>query len=406
MTASGAVGKTIRETIGESVVKDPVRLYYLDWIRLLATLGVFVYHASRPFIQGGMAMIQNDTRSIILSLFFLVFLGSWGMPLFFFVSGTSSLFALRKRSGRQYAMERLQRLFLPFVAGTILFSSFQFYLEWLHKGWYEGPYLPFIPILIRDRLELISQRVSPNIFVNLGSHLWFLGFLLAFSLLALPLFLWFKGQLGQRVLLQLGRLGEVRGGLLVFVVPIVLSRVLLQGRFPSYTDWADFSYMFLFFVLGYVLYADERFKEAIWRDGKLAFWVGLAATAIMFLALAFGVEPQSVETPGTTAFYLAWTLASVNGWCWTIAALSFGMRSLQTRNKWLDTGQELILPFYVFHHPFILIVAFYVVEWPVVRAAKWLIIIVASFLITLGFCHFVIGQFRLTRAIFGMKTAG
>jgi glucans biosynthesis protein C len=405
MTTSMARSDTVDEVVPDIVPARPARLHYLDWIRLLATLGVFVYHASRPFIAGGMAMIENDTRSVILSLVFLVFLGSWGMPLFFFVSGTSSLFALRKRSGRQYAMERLQRLFIPFAAGTLLFASFQFYLEWLHKGWYDGPFLPFIPILIRDRIDLISQRISPNIFINLGSHLWFLGFLLSFSLLALPLFLWFKRPAGRRWLDRLGRLAEVRGGLLLFVIPVVLSRVLLQGSFPGYTDWADFTYMFVFFVLGYVLYADERYIEAIRRDGKLAFAVGLLATAGMGLALALGADPEAVQTPGTFIFYLAWTLASINGWCWTIAALSAGMRFMQVRNKWLDYGQELIVPFYVFHHPFILMVAFYAVEWPVVRAAKWLTIVIVSFLITLGFCHFVVRQFGPARALFGMKAA-
>ena len=396
---------TSGEETRESEEARPARLYYLDWIRLLAILGVFIYHASRPFIMQEW-LIQNDTQSIAITLVFLVFLGSWGLPLFFFVSGTGSLFALRKRTGRQYAQERVKRLLIPFVVASVLLSTFQFYLEWLHKGWYDGPFLPFIPLLIEDRLERISHGISPSLFEALGSHLWFLGFLFTFSLLALPLFLWLKRPSGDRLLGWLGRLGDVRGGLMLFVVPVILSRVLLQGSYPGYTDWADFTYMFVFFVLGYVLYADKRFITAIRRDGKLAFGAGLAVTVIMVGALTFGAGREWIETPGSIGFYLAWTLASVNAWCWTIAALSAGMRFLQVRNRWLDYGQEAILPFYVFHQPVIVIIALYVVEWPVGILVKWPVIVLASFVTTLGLYHFVIRRIRPARALFGMKSAG
>jgi peptidoglycan/LPS O-acetylase OafA/YrhL len=396
---------TPSEKIGTGEKARPVRLHYLDWIRLLAILGVFIYHASRPFIMQEW-LIQNDTQSTLITLIFLIFLGSWGMPLFFFVAGTGSLFALRKRSGRQYAHERFKRLLIPFVVGCILLSPFQFYLEWLHKGWYDGPFLPFIPLLIEDRIERISQGISPSLFEALGSHLWFLGFLLTFSLLALPLFLWLKRPSGNRLLGWLGKLGDIRGGLVLFVVPVVLSRVLLQGAYPGYTDWADFTYLFVFFVLGYLLYADKRFITAIRRDGKLAFGAGLAVTLIMVGALAIGLGRKWIQTPGSFGFYLAWTLASVNGWCWTIAALAAGMRLLQHHDRWLGYGQEAILPFYMFHQPVIVIIAFYVVAWPEGILVKWPVILLASFVITLGLYQLVIRRIGPARALFGMKTAG
>lgn len=401
MTASMQLA-TSRPSSMENEATKPARLYYVDWIRLLATLGVFIYHASRPFIMQEW-LIQNEDQSIAITVIFLVFLGSFGMPLFFFVSGTGSLFALRKRTGRQYARERVQRLLIPFVVGCIVLSPFQFYLEWLHKGRYEGSFLPFIPLLIKDRFERISQGVGPTLFEALGSHLWFLGFLFAFSLLALPLFLRLKGPAGDRFLRWLGRLGQVRGGLMVFVIPVVLSRVLLQGSYPGYTDWADFTYMFTFFVLGYVLYADDRFVDAIWRDGKLAAGAGLVVTAIMVGALALGAGRDWIEMPGSAGFYLAWTLASVNGWCWTIVALSAGQRFLQAGSRWLDFGQQMILPFYVFHQPVIIIIASYAVEWPAGILVKWPLIVAVSFLVTLGIVQLVIGRIGPLQSLFGMK---
>ncbi|MFC2099683.1 acyltransferase family protein [Candidatus Bipolaricaulota bacterium] len=43
------------------------------------------------------------------------FFVQWMMPLFFVLSGASIYFALQKRSGRQFIVERLLRLMLPLV---------------------------------------------------------------------------------------------------------------------------------------------------------------------------------------------------------------------------------------------------------------------------------------------------
>jgi hypothetical protein len=381
---------------------SPGRLYYIDWIPLIAIFGVFIYHASRPYIMQEW-LLQNDTQSIALTLLFLIFLGSFGMPLFFFVSGASSRFALRKRTGSQYAMERVKRLLLPFIVGCIVLSPIQFYLEWLHKGWYDGPFLPFIPLLIKDRIERIAQGVSPALFEAFGSHLWFLGFLFSFSLLALPLFLWLKSGSGRQFLHNLGRLGDIRGGLMAFVIPVVLGRVLLQESFPGYTDWADFTYMFVFFVIGYIFYADDRLVNAIKRDGKIALVVGLGVTGFIVVALALGVGREWIEMPGTAGFYLAWTLASINGWCWTIFALSVGMQYLQVQNKWLLMGQEAILPFYVFHQPVIVIIGFYVVQWTAPIIVEWPVLVLSSLLGTLVIYQFIVKRIGPLRVLFGMK---
>jgi glucan biosynthesis protein C len=62
--------------------KSSTRLYYLDWLRVIATLGVLLYHAVRPFdLQDW--LINNEERSALVTLVFVVFLGTFGMALFF-----------------------------------------------------------------------------------------------------------------------------------------------------------------------------------------------------------------------------------------------------------------------------------------------------------------------------------
>ncbi len=143
------------------------------------------------------------------------------MPLFFLIAGISSWFARRRRTGRQYASERFKRLLIPFIVGAILLSPIQLYFQWSHQtqtGLFAGSFLEFF--------ESYAISFSPRV-LHLSFHLWFLGFLFAYSLMALPLFQWLKKDSRRRVIAWLGRLGERRGGILVFILPLVLARFIL-----------------------------------------------------------------------------------------------------------------------------------------------------------------------------------
>jgi glucans biosynthesis protein C len=237
----------------------------------------------------------------------------------------------------------------------------------------------------------------------LGSHLWFLGFLFTFSLIALPLFLWLKNESGHKVIAWLGKLGEKRGGILIFILPIAVVRMSLQPFFPNYTDWADFAYMLVFFILGYLLFADQRLIQAIRRDWCLALTIGVISTLTMLVGLVFGAGSQWVKDPHTPGFYLGWGLVGVNGWCWTLFALWVGMRLFDFRNRWLDRAQELIVPFYVFHQPPIVFLAFFIVLWQAGVLVKLGAVLLGSLIITLGLCEGIVRHLKPARALFGMK---
>lgn len=383
--------------------QTPTRLHYLDWLRVIAILGVWAYHSARPFMLQDW-LINNTQKSPVITFIFLIFLGSMGMPLFFLMAGAASMFALRWRTGKQFIAERIKRLLIPFVIGCILLSPVQFYLEWVHKGWYHGSFLPFIPLLISDRLHLLASKFSPSIFESLGSHLWFLGYLFTFSLIALPLFLWLKSESGQKVITRLAMLSEKSGGLLLFIIPIAVIRMSLQPFFPDYTDWADYSYMLVFFVIGYLLYADQRLVQAIRRDWYYALSIGLISTLTMLVGLVFFDGSQWVKDPRTLGFYLGWGLVGVNGWCWTLFALWVGMRLFDFRNNLLDRAKELILPFYVFHQPPIVFLAFFVIQWQAGVMVKLGTLILGSLVIIFIFCEGIVKHLKPARALFGIKT--
>src|SRR5512136_2896019 len=128
-----------------NAAREPVRLYYLDWLRVLATLGVFLYHASNVFSGTGFEIANAQSSELILLID--VFFFPWGMPLFFLVAGAGSWFALRRRSAGQFTRERTFRVLVPFFTGTILFGPIQLYLSWNHRthtGVFAGSFLEFV----------------------------------------------------------------------------------------------------------------------------------------------------------------------------------------------------------------------------------------------------------------------
>jgi glucan biosynthesis protein C len=373
------------------------RLYYLDWLRVLAILGVFLFHAVHPFDATDWH-IKNAEQSLAVTLVFVVFLYPWGMPLFFLLSGAGSRFALRRRTGRQYASERVKRLLIPFIIGSILLSPIQLFFEWSHRtqiGVFEGALLEF----------LASREVgfNPQVFGWAGYHLWFLGFLFAYSLIALPLFLWLKQDAGRRFIAWLGGACDRRGGLFLFLIPLVLVQLILRPFYPAEHHWADFVYTLVFFVSGYILYADERFSQAIRRDWPFMLIAGILSTLFFFATAAAGVALEWMSTPGIPQFYLGWSVFSVNSWCWTIFVLYIGMRFLDFSNSFLKYWQDAILPFFLFHQPVIIIIAFYVVQWQASLLVKLPVVVLGSFLVTLGLYELIIRRIKPLGALFGMK---
>jgi len=257
-------------TAAERSGAKSVRLHYLDWLQVLAILGVFLFHAVHPFNDLSDWHIKNAEASALVN-FFVGFFNLWGMPFFFLMAGATSWFSLRRRTVGRYVRERVTRLLIPFFVGSIVLTPIQAYYELTHKGWWRGGSIVEF-ILSREALTYFYTEfhpivVSPEVFGRVGYHLWFLGYLFAFALIALPIFLWLNQDSGKRFVASLVRLANRRGGLLVFVFPLVLVRFVLQrGLTGLWGDWVGFSYTLLFFVSGYILIADERFLRAIRRD--------------------------------------------------------------------------------------------------------------------------------------------
>jgi glucan biosynthesis protein C len=391
-------------TQSERSIKS-VRLHYLDWLQVVAVMAVFLFHAVHPFDDLFDWHIKNAESSAAVN-FFIGFFAPPGMPFFFTMAGATSWFSLRRRTPGRYVRERVTQLLIPFIIGAIVLTPIQAYYELVHKGWWKGGSIVEFILSTEARTYFYSEfhpiTLGPQIFSGLGYHLWFVGFLFAYALIALPVFMWLKRGFGERFVASLARWAARRGGLLVFVIPLVLVRFLLQPGFPAEHDWADLSYLLLSFVSGYILMADQRFMRAIRRDWKLYLILGIACT-LFFFSTAAGVPVFDwISSPGTPGFYASWTVFGVNSWSWTMVIFYIGMRYLDFANKWLQYFREGSFAFFWVHQPVIILIAFYVVQWQVSLLIKLLVVVTGSFVGSLALAELV-RRIKPLRGLFGMK---
>ena len=392
--------------ITDDKVTKPKRLHYLDWLQVLAILGVFLFHAVHPFDNLTNWHIKNAQKSI-LATFYTGFFNLWGMPFFFLMAGATSWFSLRRRTVGHYIRERVSRLLIPFIVGTIVLTPIQAYFEARHKGWWEGDsILEFIfSAEARNYFFTVYNPIafSPELFADLGYHLWFVGFLFFYSLIALPIFTWLKGDTGAALVSPMAHITRWRGGLLIFTIPLILIGFLFQPFLSGYTGWASFLYLFVFFIFGYILIADERFLDAIRRDLWIHLVLGIACT-VFFFSVAAGVPIWDwLVAPGTLGFYISWIAWGFNSWCWSMVMMSIGIRYLNFSNRWLQYGREGSYPFYFFHQPVIIFIAFYVVQWEINVPLKMLVVVIGSFSLTLGIYELLVQRIDPIRRLFGMK---
>ncbi|MBM7663021.1 peptidoglycan/LPS O-acetylase OafA/YrhL [Bacillus mesophilus] len=356
------------------------RRYDLDWIRVLATLVVFLYHCSM-FFNPFPWHIKNSELNSSWVLVFSLFVGSWIMPIFFVISGISMVYALRKRKLLTFIKERFVRLGVPLIMGVLLLTPPQIYIERIVNNQFKGDFLGFYPHFF-DGVYLDFGGTGN--FAFFGLHLWYLLVLLLFSLLCLPLFKKFPS------FKKVGTIHFLTPPLLLFLAGVVNTQKL--------GGWDLFIYLLLF-IYGFYFFSSPTFVLTNKRLIKYSILVAVASTLI-YIVWFMNHYPQhgSIES---TIFYGIRTLN-----CWSLLLIIFYLANkfLSHNSHFLQYGSEASMPFYVIHQPVIVIVGYFIHDLNWAIPVKLLILIGISFAFNILIYHFVIRHLSVTRIIFGLKS--
>jgi surface polysaccharide O-acyltransferase-like enzyme len=363
----------------------------LDWMRILAVLLLIPFHTARIFDTFETFYVKNGTLSPWLSYVVVYFLGKWHMPLLFLLAGASSWYALRFRSGGKYAAERLKRLMVPFVFGTLVVVPPQMYFALLHRAGAPGSYLNYYPTFFQLR-----QPGMPD-YTGVGftwGHLWFILNLFLISLAALPLFLSLKTRPGQRMTAGLAGFLERGPAVLLLALPFPFVRYLL----PEIDGKPVFMHLMVF-VFGFLLMSDERYHRALDRNKCVALILGIACTAVDYAVSLSGVRFEDFS-PESIALGLA---DGFSTWFWLVAILGFGRKYLNVENSALRYAREAAYPFYVLHQSVIVAIGYYAIRLNAGVLPKYFLVAVGSLAGTIVLYDLIVRRTRVTRFLFGMK---
>ena len=378
------------------------RLYYLDWLRVIAVFGVFISHIADIFDTLYWHARQNEQG---ISWNGLGIVGSeWGMALVFLLAGASAWFALVSRSGAQFVSERFKRLLLPFIVAFIVLAPFQAYLisYFIASGYsnFKGDLFQFFPYFFAH----IHIGGDLRFLTIYGYHLWFLAYLYIISMMALPVLMYLKQGRGSRIISRLVTLCKMPGGLYIFVPPIACVRILLWAPYPEYEGWADFYTWLLFFVFGFILFANDAFQQIMRKQGMIFVAVSVICIVSLISANFAGGLSKLEHADNYSAGYMFYQLLiSITLWSLTMAALYAAMRLLNFSNKLLQYANQAILPFYILHEPVIIIIAFFVLAWDIPTGVTFVFVTSSSLLITLAIYELLIRRIKPIRWLFGMK---
>lgn len=376
------------KTMETSASNQKERQYYIDWLRILLIFSVFLFHIGMIFNSWDWHVKNDQTYSGALR-YIMIFLHKWRMPLLFLISGAGTYYALGKRSVGQYLGERFKRLVIPLAIGIFTLVPIQVYVE--HSAQYSS-LLDFYPHMFKGIYP--SGNFSWH-------HLWFIAYLFVIALIISPLLFFFRSKAYRYFERALEKVASKPLALNIFIVPLLLSQLLLRPYFPEDThdlvhDWAAIAYFVIFFLAGFILLSNKKLSDTIMKQRKLFLLESALATALMFTI------PYQAETEA--AKNLIWDILSIFvAWSCGLTAIGFAKQYLNRDHKFRVIANEAIYPFYLLHQPVIVVAASVITRWDLSSGWKALLITLISFSVSIILYRMFIYRHNFMRIAFGMK---
>lgn len=335
------------------------RLHYMDHLRALAMLAGVFFHAAlaySPLMSGFWPAADRQNSAWVDAVV-------WGlhlvrMPLFFLVAGFFTAWVIARRGQGGLYRQRLRRIALPFlvclplVLWALTASTFWAAMNVEHPS--------AMLVMIRQYLEMPDRPSSPP-----GtSHLWFLYYLLLFTVLH-----WVARTL------ELGRLGRWLvsrpPAWLLVGLPLLLVSALASVSAPHPAPesflpqfWA-IAFYGAFFALGTLVHGQPDWLE---RARPFATWLAIGCGVLYATFLwRLVVELPGQAFPATASWLVAALEAVLSVWL-TVLCLLAGQRLLNRASATMQYLAQSAYWTYLLHLPLLFAVQYLLMDlelaWP------------------------------------------
>lgn len=365
------------------------RLFFLDWLRILAFGGLVVYHVGMYYVSWDFH-VKSPFAGPGLEPW-MKLSEPWRMSLLFMVSGAATAAMLKSGASFTFLRHRSARLLLPLLFGVVLIVPPQSYFEVVQKWGYTGDYVDFLRLYFSGDRSFC--RHGDCMVLPTWNHLWFLPYLWSYTLLACAvLALW------PLALRKLSRCFEVafRGvGLMVLpVIFILVTRLALFAHFPSThalaDDWFNHVTYLFTFVVGGVFAVSHQF----WARLAATRWIALVM-AVAFWAVLVFVRPAKPIEHLVIATYQ---------WSALVAAFGFAKAHLNRDSHLRHRLTEAVFPVYILHQTIIIVASQALLPLQLLPGVEGPLLILITFVLSYA-GYLGASRFNFLRPWLGLKSA-
>lgn len=335
------------------------RKYFIDNLRILSILMLFPFHGAMCFLSGGYTCFYIYGGELPALKYIDLAVYPWWMSLLFALAGASTFFALKKRTAAQYGAERVLRLIVPFVSGILLWIPIQCYFADVFFNDYQGGYFSHYSVFFTKWTTLTGYDggFTPG-------HLWFILFLFVYSMIFLPLNLWYVKRDKKPEFSKIPLFALIIGGFILLSIGGLITNVSGKGVL-------EFAMCFL---LGFFLFTDDRVIEKLKKN-----WVILAVLWLAMMILRCVM--WKVGAKSEIFWYLDFRALE---WTGILGAIGVGAKFLDFKNKFTDYFSPACFPIYWLHQTVLVTAAFFIVKIPCLLFIQYLLIVAISFVLTVG----------------------
>ena len=366
-------------------LKNNQRLPELDWLRVILIFAVFIHHVCMPFNGDNWHIMNTESSKLLDDV--MVYFEQFRLPTLFFISGVGAVILLSKISVKKFASDKLLRLLIPLIVGVLLVVPPQSYIENISQ--YES-----------------FWQAYPSLVLNLSTnHLWFIEYLIVFSLLAIPLNTFLNTKASTKVFRYIIKLTKFKGGLFLFVSLLIVIKISFSLFFPSddnkIENLSSSSYYLFFFITGMIFVANKELWQRV-CEHRLYHLIILLISTVIFYGYYYSPDLSDYLSLNVR-WSIWWLVCCFVSWSALLTILGYAQFYLKKTPQWLRLSNELIYPFYIFHQTVIVVIGFYVINWQTSILIKIISLLFLSLITTCGICLFIIKPFNLFRFLFGLK---
>ncbi len=376
------------------------RRYDIDTLRVYAFSLLILYHVGMFYVAQWNWHVKSEYQSETLQWLMLL-VNQWRMPLLFVISGIASSFMFRSISPGAFALSRAVRLLIPLIFGMLVVVPPQAYYQALSNGIIEPGFINFM-IRYLTMEPWPKDAFDGSEYGFTWNHLWYLPYLLFYSLLLAALLALFRGSGGESPTRWLSR---IRGLWLIGlpILPLMVYGLLIFPKFPYishalFNDWYAHAMYFTFFIYGYLL-GDHH---DLWQQIKRLRYLVLALAPILY-GLYWVYDELLIEQPPKIQQWAQLTIIYLNRWVWLLLVLGWSFQLMNHRSRWLSYATEAVFPWYILHQTIIVVAGYELSRralGPVLEPALLLFVTVAACLLL---HEFVIQRMSILRRLFGLR---